>query len=63
MGPKLMGLTSEKAEEIDPRLPEIHVVKAAVLLTRDWDWEGAEREVQLAEQLASVPCNVPESMN
>jgi TolB-like protein len=47
-----------KAEEIDPRLPEIHIARAAVLLTRDWDWEGAMREVAMAEQLASVPCNV-----
>jgi TolB-like protein/Flp pilus assembly protein TadD len=47
-----------KLQELDPRSPEMHAAKAAILLTRDWDWEGAEREISEAEQLASNPCEI-----
>jgi len=39
-----------KAVEIDPNLPEAHLAMAAVL-SYDWDWPGAQREMETARGL------------
>ena len=39
-----------KAVEIDPNLPEAHLAMAAVL-SYDWDWSGAQREMETARGL------------
>jgi len=41
----------EKALEIDPKLAEAHAILARIKTFYDWDWEGAEREYQLALSL------------
>jgi DNA-binding winged helix-turn-helix (wHTH) protein/Flp pilus assembly protein TadD len=48
----LAGESSRKALLLDPGIPEPHVSKGFLLLFRDWDWEGAERELRLAVDLA-----------
>ena len=40
-----------KAIEIDPNLPEGHAALAFILRSYEWDWIGAEREIQKALQL------------
>ena len=39
-----------RAVEIDPNLPEAHLAMAAVL-SYDWDWSGAQREMEIARGL------------
>src|SRR6266446_262865 len=39
-----------RAVEIDPNLPEAHLAMAAVL-SYDWDWSGAQREMETARGL------------
>jgi TolB-like protein len=40
-----------KAVELDDRLAEAHAALSTVLLWHDWNWSGAEREIQRAFQL------------
>lgn len=40
-----------KAIELDPSLAEGHASLGLVMLNYDWDWEGAERELQRAIEL------------
>jgi TolB-like protein len=40
-----------KAVELDDRLAEAHAALSTVLLWHDWNWSGAEREIQRALQL------------
>jgi serine/threonine protein kinase/tetratricopeptide (TPR) repeat protein len=49
-------LSSQKALELDPDVPEAHAVLADIAFTEDWDWERAEREFRMA--LASNPSDV-----
>jgi len=42
---------AERALGIDPNLAEAHTSLGAVLILRDWDWQGAEREFQRAIEL------------
>jgi TolB-like protein len=42
-----------KALEIDDSLPEAHTALAFARLVHDWDWQGAEKEFQLALKLNS----------
>jgi TolB-like protein len=39
------------AQRLDPRSPSPHVILAAIHTRHDWDWDGAERELQLASTL------------
>ena len=41
-----------KALEIDPTLAEAHTVLGFIKFWFDWDWEGAEREMQTAIELS-----------
>ena len=51
---------ANRALELDPRSPQAHVALATILMTRDRDWEGTEREIALVEEMVSKPCDVPE---
>ena len=42
---------AEKALELDPRMAEGHVSRAATRLVYDWDWRGSEDELKLALSL------------
>jgi TolB-like protein/predicted Ser/Thr protein kinase len=42
---------AEKALELDPRMAEGHVSRAATRLVYDWDWRGSEEELTLALRL------------
>jgi TolB-like protein/Tfp pilus assembly protein PilF len=44
--------SAEAALAIDPELAEAHTSMAAVKMFTDWDWTGAEQEIQLALQLS-----------
>jgi len=50
-----------RALELDPNSSRAHMALAAIKLDRDWDWEGAAREVREAERLGlTVPAgNLP----
>jgi serine/threonine protein kinase/tetratricopeptide (TPR) repeat protein len=54
--------SAERAIEVDGTVPDGHVALAAVLLNRDWDWAGAERELTQAIALepADISWTVPE---
>lgn len=40
-----------KAAATDPNLPDVHVSSGWIKLTYDWDWPGAEQEIQRALRL------------
>jgi serine/threonine protein kinase/tetratricopeptide (TPR) repeat protein len=42
---------AEKALELDPRMAEGHVSRAATRLVYDWDWRGSEEELKVALRL------------
>ena len=44
-------LALSKALALDPRSAEAHAALGNVLYNYDWDWAGAEREFELAEEL------------
>lgn len=44
--------SAETALAIDPKLAEAHTSMGAVKMFADWDWTGAEQEMQLALQLS-----------
>lgn len=44
--------SAETALAIDPKLAEAHTSMGAVKMFTDWDWTGAEHEIQLALQLS-----------
>jgi len=44
-------MAAKMALELDGALPEAHEAQARVLLTYDWDWSGAERELKRAIEL------------
>ena len=48
----LAGESSRKALLLDDRLAEPHVSAAFLRLLQDWDWDGAERELRRAIELA-----------
>ena len=48
-----------KALELDPDLPEAHAMLAALAMQYDWNWDGAERQFQLA--VAGPPSATAES--
>jgi Flp pilus assembly protein TadD len=54
--------SAQRAIELDGTVPDGHVALAAVLLNRDWDWAGAERELTQAIALepADISWTVPE---
>ena len=41
----------DRALRLDPDLPEAHAASAHIMMYAEWDWEGAEREFQRANQL------------
>ncbi len=49
-GYPLAKAAAHKAIEIDPALPEGHAALGFVLRNYEWDWAGAERELQTALQ-------------
>ncbi len=55
---------SERAIELDPTVPDGHATMAAALLNRDWDWQGAERELRRAMELGppDISWAVPEDL-
>ncbi len=48
----LAGESSERALALGADIPEPHVSAGFLRLFRDWDWDGAERELRLAVDLA-----------
>jgi DNA-binding winged helix-turn-helix (wHTH) protein/Flp pilus assembly protein TadD len=44
--------SSRRALELDDMIPEPHVSAGFLRLLQDWDWDGAERELRLAVDLA-----------
>ncbi|HEY2458814.1 MAG TPA: winged helix-turn-helix domain-containing protein [Candidatus Acidoferrum sp.] len=44
---------AQKAIQLDPQLPETHVFMADALLTIDYDWKGAQAEIEKALALNS----------
>ena len=58
--PKAEALAA-RALELDPNSSRAHMALAAIKLDRDWDWDGAAREIREAERLGlAVPAgNLP----
>jgi DNA-binding winged helix-turn-helix (wHTH) protein/Flp pilus assembly protein TadD len=48
----LAAESSRQALRLDDRLPEPHVSAGFLRLLQDWDWDGAERELRRAVELA-----------
>jgi TolB-like protein len=48
----LAGESCRKALALDDRLPEPHVSAGFLRLLQEWDWDGAERELRRASELA-----------
>ena len=49
---------ADRALECDPRLADPHVARAYARLFRDWDWRGAEKDIDRAVALAPGAASV-----
>ena len=45
---------AERAIELDPDSPDGHLMKARIYMDLDWNWVGAEREMQRALDLSLI---------